>query len=156
MKIKSAPRASLTAVVAAFATFAASGALAQVNDGTLWLKCDETGRGGGSWFKVPLGYMAVSSNSIVVYTSDEIRRWTDLCGYEGARCTVNSDEIRAVFKVPNDPDYIYTVTISRSSGMYRQDDEPARFNNSHGVRVLSGWLEGQCRRTTDPRPPAAF
>lgn len=110
---------------------------------------------------LPLGYMAVSDNSIVHYTLDSrepggIDRWNDLCDFEGARCTVNADEIRAVFSFPYDRDYRYTVTISRSNGKYRRDDTPVRMNDANGFRVQSGWLEGQCRRTTDPRPPAAF
>lgn len=155
-----AAKPALAAVVVAVATFAASVVMAQTENGTLWLECDQTAEVRSDWFNLPLGYMAISNNSVVHYTRDSrepggIKRWNDLCEFDGAICTVNADEIRAVFRFPYDLDYIYTVTINRSSGRYRREDTPTRLYKN-GVRVQPGYVEGQCRRTADPRPPAAF
>ncbi len=146
IKINSAPRASLAAVVAAFASFAASGVMAQSGGETIWLECREGSRGFNQPYAMANNVLAVSNGGIVLYNlkrSGEIERWADLCTLESAACRINEDEIDARFFVPAGR---YILNVNRRTGTFRidppeEEEEP--------------WI-GQCRRIEDPRPPAAF
>ena len=146
MKISSAPRASLTAVVAAFATFAASGVMAQSGGETIWLECREGSRGFNHPFAMANNVLAVSNGGIVHYylrRSGEIERWADICTISQSVCRTNEDEIFATFSTRAG---VYILNVNRRTGTFRIDFE----YDDDGA-----WI-GQCRRIEDPRPPAAF
>jgi hypothetical protein len=135
-------RPALAALVGSVVSFAATGAVAQTDDGTIWLECDETASNGDLMMVYEV--LAVRVDSIIGYSRENdnrLRRWGDFCREGEAQCRINEDEIFARFK-PAAGEFIYR--IDRRTGRFR-------FENTWGQ-----WKEGQCRRIEDPRPPAAF
>jgi hypothetical protein len=134
--------------IAAAAVLSTSVTSAQSGDDTLWLECRETSRDEDTH---SAGFandvFAVRANSIVSYkrqANGDLDRWGDLCEQESPTCRINEDEIFARFSVPSGE---YVFSVNRRTGLL--------FLNKFTDDVAESFW-GQCSRTTDPRPPAAF
>lgn len=149
-------RPALSALVAAFVTLTASGAVAQTSDGTLWLECTETSstRPGSYAF----GFYSIGPGSIIRYDRpgaghDSPKRWDDYCQRRDATCQIDDDYISASYRNircascrPQEFEEV-SLRIDRRTGEASYSKMGGRIENR--ARAL-------CRRTTDPRPPAAF
>lgn len=135
--------------LASIALLSASSTLAQSGEDTLWLECRETSRGQDTYTAgFANDFFAVGSNSIVSYkrqSSGNVDRWGDLCERGSSTCRINADEIFARFSVPAGE---YFFKVDRRTGLL----EVTRYSDGEEA----GFWVGQCRRATDPRPPAAF
>jgi hypothetical protein len=93
--------------------------------------------------------LALRENSIVVYNYQEngvIRRLFDLCEDATVPCQINEDNIFARRRLVA-AEIIFEV--NRRTGVFSLREYEDRVRDE-------SWWAGQCRRTTDPRPPAAF